>query len=274
MRVPDHLVPSSSEAARLRVGARQLDPATWVSDRDDDWVPTVAMKRALLAERPAEVVACLAGAEEACDEVAAGVLGSVGESPTTETGLDALVDAASRVADDLCILMPGRDGRPVLSAAALCSPNRWRLAEKLGSTMAGIHAPVARYETDLARPADAVMARLAPGKPVWRSNWGLSTHAALFQPDVPPVETVPPAEMWLRIEWQTLRRLPVTGGILFTIRTWVETLADFATRDPSVVQDFADLVAKIPDEVAVYKSIAPHRDAVFAWLESTIRRAR
>ena len=55
--VPDAFVPQSSEAARLRVGARPLDPAQWVSPRDGDWAPTIAMKRTLLADRPREVVA-------------------------------------------------------------------------------------------------------------------------------------------------------------------------------------------------------------------------
>ena len=63
--VPDEWVPQSSHAARLRVGARNLDPSVWVSPVDADWAPTLAMKRALVAERPAEVVACLDGAQEA-----------------------------------------------------------------------------------------------------------------------------------------------------------------------------------------------------------------
>lgn len=269
VEVPAAYVPHSSEAARLRVGARPLDPAQWVSPRDADWAPTIAMKRALVAGRPHEVAACLDGAQEACDEAAAGVLASVGEPPTTETGIDALVDAALRVADDLCLLLPGPHGAPVLSAAVLCSPNRWRLAEKLGGTMAAIHEPVARYDTDLDSPVNAMLARLSAERPVWRVNWGLSNHPSLFQPEVPPVTpAMDIAGMWFRVEWQTLRRLPVTGAVLFTIRTFTESLSDFATRDQAVVHDFADLVAKIPENVAAYKSIAPYRERVFDWLSS------
>ncbi|MFM8601478.1 MAG: heme-dependent oxidative N-demethylase family protein [Actinomycetota bacterium] len=267
--MPGSLVPKSSDAPRLRVGARPLDPSQWVSARDADWAPTVAMKRALVTERPHEVVACLDGAQEACDEAAAGVLASVGEAPTTETGVDALVDAALRVADDLCLLLPGPGGEPVLSAAVLCSPNRWRLAEKLGGTMAAIHGPVARYGTDLDSPVNAMLARLSVGRPVWRVNWGLSNHPSLFQPEVPPVTpAMDIADMWFRVEWQTLRRLPVTGAVLFTIRTHTERLADFAGRDRAVIHDFADLVAKIPEDVAAYKSIAPYRERVYEWLSS------
>lgn len=74
--------------------------------------------------------------------------------------------------------------------------------------------------------------------------------------------------MWFRVEWQTLRRLPVTGGILFTIRTYVEKLSDFMSRDYAVVHDIADLVNKIPENVAAYKSIAPYREKLFAYFET------
>ena len=267
--VPDAYLPTSFDAARLRVGARTLDPGQWVSQRDDDWAPTIAMKRSLIAERPHEVVACVDGAGEACDEVAAGVLRSVGASPSHETGIDALVDAALHVADDLCILIPGDDGIPRLAAAVLCSPNRWRLADKVGGTMAAIHRPVARYDEDLDSPVNAVLARIHPDRSLWRINWGVSNHPSLFQPDIPPpTPGIDAADMCFRVEWQTLRRLPVTGAILFTIRTYVERMGDFATRDYAVLDDVADLILKLEEKVAVYKSIAPYRDRLYEFLSA------
>ncbi len=267
--IPDGLFPTAVDAVRLRIGARPLDVAQWVSAADDDWAPTIAMKRALIAERPQEVIACIEGAEEACEEVAAGVLASISANPSMESGIDALVDAALQMADDLCILLPDEDGVPRLAAAVLCSPNRWRLAEKIGGTMASIHSPVARYEEDLNSPVNSVMMRLSPERPMWRINWGISNHPALFQPDTPPITPkMDAADMWFRVEWQTLRRLPLTGGILFTIRTYVEKLSDFMERDQPLVQDIAELVNKIHEDVAQYKSIAPYREKLFAYFET------
>ena len=267
--IPDEWVPLSSQALKLRVGARNLDPAQWVSLRDTDWGPTIAMKRRLVAERPTEVIACLPGAEEACDETAAGVLASVGEMPSMSTGIDALVDAALLVADDLCIMQEDANGVPVLTAAVLCSPNRWRLADKIGGTMAAIHSPVARYDTDLDSPVNAVMKRLTPDRPIWRINWGLSNHPALFQPETPPpTPGMDPADLWFRVEWQTLRRLPVTGAVLFTIRTHLQKLSDFMLRDKPVVHDFAEHVLFLEDKVAQYKSIAPYKFRVYDYLSA------
>ena len=267
--IPDEWVPLSSQALKLRVGARNLDPAQWVSPRDADWPATLAMKRSLVHERPSEVIACLPGAEEACEEVSAGVLQSVGEPLSMSTGIDALVDAALCVADDLCILQDGTDGVPVLTAAVLCSPNRWRLREKTGGTLAAIHSPVARYDTDLDSPVNAVMKRLTPERPIWRINWGLSNHPALFQPDTPPATPdMDPGDLWFRVEWQTLRRLPVTGATLFTIRTYVEKLSEFVKRDKPVVHDFAEHILFLEDKVAQYKSIAPYKFRAYDYLSA------
>ena len=267
--IPDSYLPGPADAARLRVAARSLEIEQWVSLRDADWEPTIEMKRALIQERPDEVVAMLPDAEAACEEVARGVMSSIGVAPTDARGIDALVEAAMCVADDLCVLIPDAEGMPRLVAAVLCSPNRWRLAEKLGGTMASIHVPVARYDIDLDSPVNAVLKRLNTEKPMWRTNWGISNHPSLFQPDVPPITPeIDIADMWFRTEWQTLRRLPDTGAILFTIRTYVEKLSDFVSRDYAVVHDIGDIVNKIPEDVAQYKSIAPYRERIFEYLSS------
>jgi hypothetical protein len=258
-----------ADAARLRVAARSLDIEQWVSTRDDDWLPTIEMKRALIEERRDEVVACLPGAEHACEEVARGVMSSIGVAPTSARGVDALVDAALCVADDLCIMMSDADGMPRLVAAVLCSPGRWRLAEKIGGTMASIHVPVARYDIDLDSPVNAVLKRMNVEKPMWRTNWGISNHPSLFQPDIPPhTPGMDIADMWFRTEWQTLRRLPETEAILFTIRTYVEKLSDFVERDYELVHGIGDIINKIPEDVAQYKSIAPYRERIFEYLSA------
>lgn len=265
--IPDSFLPTAVDAARLRVGARPLDVAQWVSTHDEDWAPTLAMKTTLLLERREEVVGFHDSAHAACVEAANGILESIGAAPSNKAGIDALVESALQVADDLCILMPDNKGTPRLAAAVLCSPNRWRLAEKLGGTMAAIHQPVARYSEDLQSPVDAVMMRLNPQRPLARSNWGLSNHPSLFQPEIPPTTpNMDVGDMWFRVEWQTLRRLPMSGAALFTIRTYVEKMSDFMLRDYAVVHEIADLINKIPENVAQYKSIAPYRDRVFEYL--------
>lgn len=267
--IPTEYLPTAVDAARLRVGARNLSVDQWVSEPDDDWGPTLAMKQQLIRDRYSEVVGYDEIARDACEEASRGVLSALNLSESEQEGIDALIDAAAAVADDLCVLLPDEQGVARLRAAVLCSPNRWRLADKLGGTMTQIHSPVARYDEDLQSPVDAVIARLHPDRPLWRVNWGVSNHPSLFQPDIPPsTPEMDPADMWVRVEWQTLRKLPESGAVLFTIRTFVESMRDFYEREYDLVHGFADLISKIPENVAQYKSIAPYRDALYAYLDT------
>src|SRR3712207_2086985 len=71
------------------------------------------------------------------------VAGGIAVEPTgAVVAVDALdpLDACGRlVAEDICLLddaHPAGQGGPRLVAATVCSPNRWRLADKLGRAMA------------------------------------------------------------------------------------------------------------------------------------------
>lgn len=263
MAVPDEYVPSAGAAFRLRIGARPLDIDSWTSAPDDDWVPMLRMKQELLSERFDNVVASLPGSESACEEAARAVLLSHDIEMPPESGIDALVTAARVVADDLCIMIADTDGRMILGAAVVCAPNRWVLAEKLGLPMGQIHAPVARYDIDLESPTDALLARLTPERPIWRINWGVADDPALFQPRKPSVSLNATLEsLWLRIEYQTLRRLPETGAVLFTIRTYQETLADLGARAPRLLSQLAEAVGELPPDVLAYKSITPYAELI------------
>lgn len=263
--IPDHLLPDLQDA-RLRVGVRPLEVSQWTSPVDDDWWPTLALKMRLLSTRRDEVVGMIPGAEDACSETAHGLASYMGvDLNRYDTGLDALVRVASLVADDVCVLVPEGDDL-VLGAAVLCAPNRWRLRNKIGFPMEVVHAPVARYDTDLSAPVDSVLARLAVEKPVWRANWGLVNHPALFQPDTPPATPeMYPGDLWMRIEYQTLRRLPNTGAIVFTIRTYTERLSELGRRHPPIRGVLYQLITQLPDNVLAYKSIAPYKDSLITW---------
>jgi len=261
---------------RHRVGVKPLDPANWFV-RDEEWQPTIEMKRRLLATRREEVVACTAAADDvaitAIEEAARLVLDWVGGS-TTKRGIDALVDAALCIPDDLTVLAPARvDGvaRLPFVAGVVCSPSRWRLADKIGLDMLAVHRPVARYTEHIGAAVDVTLDRLTEQRPVWRSNWTLEDHPSLFQPAVPERPLVDdPGELWIRIERETLRRLPLSGGVLFTIRGFQQPLRDYVRRGRDVATNLHRLVSRLPDDVARYKSIYQYRETVLSWLDGVI----
>jgi hypothetical protein len=273
-RIPhDEILPQVvGDAFRHRVGVKPLEVAKWFV-RDADWEPTLAMKRALIADRRHEVVSFRDDCHDVAQEAAELVLAWVSKS-TSRTGVDALVDAALAVPDDLTVLRSVATGdaeQLPFVAGVVCSPSRWRLADKIGHDMLAVHKPVALYAEHIGAAVDTTLTRLSPDKPVWRSNWTLEDHPALFQPFSPGRQLVDhPSELWIRIERETLRRLPRTNGVLFTIRGFQEPLATYVQRGPEAIGALRELVARLPDAVARYKSVYDYRAATLTWLDSLL----
>jgi hypothetical protein len=69
------------------------------------------------------------------------------------------------------------------------------------------------------------------------------------------------------MERETLRRLPQSNGVLFTIRGFQQPLVDYVQGGAERAATLAALIARLPDDVARYKSIRPYRESVLAWLE-------
>jgi dimethylamine monooxygenase subunit A len=214
----------------------------------------LAAKVADLDAHP-EAVAWLPGSEPAQAELAT-VVGAA--APT--------ITACGRaVVDDLCLL----DGQTlVLVAGAVAHPNRWRLADKLGAPLLGVHEPVPGYPGRLADQVDRVLHSLRPERAVERRSWALLDDPTLHQPVA--TSGVPsrfdPAGLWLRVERQALRRLPSTGAVVFAIRTrqWVvESLADH----PDQAAGLAASLRSTPDDLAFYKGVSAIRPALLAWLD-------
>ena len=270
MPIPEQILPQLvGENFRHRLGTFPVEIANWLL-RDAEFDLTVQLKKKLLATRRSEVVGLQPGGDDVAQEAAQLVSQWAGVE-LSSTGINALVEASLLVADDLAVLQPvkSQDGSEqlLLNAAVVCCPSRWMLSEKMGHNMLAIHEPVAKYADHVGAAVDTYFQRLTVEKPVWRSNWIIQDHPALFQPQItsgPLVKT--PDELWIRMERQTLRRLPKTGGILFTIRGYQQPLPEYLSRSKQIAQDTRTLVERLPDDVAQYKSVLKYRHAIMAWI--------
>ena len=181
--------------------------------------------------------------------------------------------AARLIQEDLCLMSPDGNGSYVLSAGSVCFPLRWELTEKFGRTMAAIHQSVPGYGEKLAAPSDRYMSGLKAYKPSWRSNWSIVDAPDLYLKqrrfkqghDSGITAENAGGKLWIRSERQTLRRLPRSGDILFTIRTYVRPLSVLEAL-PSVARGLAEALEKIPLEMRGYKNQLPIRDALLAYL--------
>jgi hypothetical protein len=252
------------------MGTKPLDVAQWLPS-DEETAPTIAMKRELLRDRRDEVVGLLEDGSDAAEEAAMLIAGFCG-APLQARGIDALVEAALLVADDIVVMQPksveGSEQQLVVVAGVVCSPSRWSIQTKLNSNMMAVHVPVPQYADHVGKAVDTTLSRLRVDQPMVRSNWTIEDHCALFQPVAPKGPLVQDVtQLWIRMERQTLRALPQTGGSMFTIRTYQQPIAEYVARGKDVASTLYSLVKRLPDDVAKYKSMLHYREALLAWLE-------
>ena len=287
---------------RLAMGLTPLDLHDWIAP-DARMAAELAAKERLLRERHGDVFIALPEAADSAAEVLELLVSYLPERfPTlyrrvggqienrvtrqqwhmTQHGLHPLDLAGRLVQEDLCLMQLATDTDQYrLVGASVCFPTRWRLAEKIGQSLGAIHLPVPDYATQLDSTMDLLFARLKVERPVWRLNWGLIDNPTLFQPsghgrrDHNPAVTAHNAgdTLWLRMERQTLRRLPRTGDILFTIRIYVQPLYDVAAN-PERTAQLAAAMRALPPNMRGYKSLYPFMDAALQWLDQIAAKAR
>jgi hypothetical protein len=282
---------------RMAMALTTVPECAWF-EFDERYADEMAEKQELLHERHRDVFAALpvsdAARAETLDAVVTNLVANVPQWFVREgnalhnalTGeiwdldapsCDPLELAGRLVQEDLCIIQQG-DGGPVFTAAILCFPSRWRLHEKIGKPLVAVHGPVPHYAERLAAPVDRFMARVKPGHIASRLNWSVLDSPAMFQPGgkwrQQPDSAITPdnagERLYLRVERQTLRRLPQSGAILFGIRVHSYQMARVITTRADAAR-LAEAVRALPDTTAHYKSLKVYGAALLGWLDERSR---
>ncbi len=144
-----------------------------------------------------------------------------------------LPESALSTHEDMCLLTKREgDNQYRLIGAAVAWPTDWHPKNKIGLPLRALHAPIAGYEEQLATGVDRFMETLKAGPIYGRCNWFIApTGERRWIADAPPEQAFAHVTadnagetLFVRSERQTLRRLPQTGAILFTIGIYVEPL--------------------------------------------------
>jgi hypothetical protein len=174
--------------------------------------------------------------------------------------------------EDLLILSGNATNGMPLVAGQLCFPNGWCLDDKMGKSFLGIHDEVPLFAHYLGHSSILLLERLKPERPVWRVNWSLKATPRLnLTPHFFAEEQqhLTPENIgmrcFLRLERQTLSRLPQTDCILFTIHTYQAPL-DMVVESADVARRIAVVVRTMPEEMLRYKGIASFLDPLLAYL--------
>ncbi|MFV3131684.1 heme-dependent oxidative N-demethylase family protein [Niveispirillum sp. KHB5.9] len=282
--------PFDGDTYRMGMGLRTQDPAQWLAP--DAGCPVQLAERArLLRERKWDVLALMPEARAAAAELLELVIAHLtGRFPDWFSAVEGGID--SRVAgmvlkpadfdhplhllghllpDDLCLLSKTPGGWRLMGGA-VCFPSHWFLPHMLGKPLPGIHRRVPGYDASLATPVDRFFDTLAPGRTAWRANWTLADDPTLFQPGT-QAHSPPDADidadnagdrLYLRVERQTLSKLPGSGAVLFTIRTHLRPLS---ALDGEQRRQFASVLRSVPEDVASYKGLRRTGAVALGYLE-------
>lgn len=137
---------------------------------------------------------------------------------------DPLMIAAQLIQEDLC-LHEKRGDEHVLTAAVMCFPASWTLAEKIGRPLSAIHRTVPNYDENITKRVQRLFNGVQAGRPLWRYNLLRYRSPELFHPRSENSPRQADNDFgggdYLRSEHQALVRMPKTQAVLFAIHTYL-----------------------------------------------------
>ena len=188
--------------------------------------------------------------------------------------------SARLIQDDLAIMYEKEDGQYYLLAGAILLPGFWRLEDKWGMPLSQIHTSgdVPHFKEKLEKGMMNFFRRVQPEGPVLRNNYffqvddDLAWSASIGDEDNRGVgwftaeKNKAIEHHYFRSERQSLRRLPRSGGVVFTIRTYFHPITEIA-EEPYVPGRLASAVRSFTDPVAQYKGKEKYGEVLLEYLD-------
>ncbi|KAF2426184.1 hypothetical protein EJ08DRAFT_689215 [Tothia fuscella] len=202
---------------------------------------------------------------------------NITERPLKE---DPMQMAARFTQDDLAIMFEKEDGQYYLLAGAILLAGFWRLEDKFGMPLSEIHTSgdVPHYKEKMEKGMMNFFRRLKPEAPMCRNNYFLqvdedlawSTSIGSEDSDVFNWGTAEKNKMishhHFRSERQSLRRLPRSGGVVFTIRTYFHPITEIC-EEPYVPGRLAQAVRSWDGDVSRYRGRERFGDVLLEYLD-------
>jgi dimethylamine monooxygenase subunit A len=178
---------------------------------------------------------------------------------------DPLLELGMLVEDDLVLLHKHQDNQYKMVAGFVCFPSNWSLNEKLGKSVREIHEPVHDLNHLIGDKIDAFLDILKVDKPQSRINFLVNFNPRLSQ--IPELKLDQDLErprltpenigdvLWLRNERETFTKLPESGDILFTLKTYQTPLREVTGK---VARTIAELHQRLPENYRdFYRKLKP-----------------
>ena len=288
MALPKH-TPYQNGKGGVRIGLKPINTKNWL-EIDDNFKNENNLKKNLLSSRRHEVFQANDNSHSAQKELLKMVtehlkkyhsekysfkdqnifIKATGESINLlDSNTPPIETASLLVQEDLILMMPKKN-KFYLEAAVLTSPSHWSLVEKFSKNLIDLHEGVPGYEEKIGSRVDEIFNKLPSDRILERLNWSIYDSPELFQPVGSKPEVTMKRkdirDLHLRVERQTIRKIPEQGSIVFTVRVHVDPLLSIS-KEQALLDDLNLAIASLPQEMKEYKAIDQIEKEVTDWIQ-------
>lgn len=120
---------------------------------------------------------------------------------------------------------------------------------------------------------ERIFDNLQVGLPVERFNWSVYNDASLYHGERSGEHMNQETDCFLRVERQTLTKLPKSGDILFTIRIYVDPFEALEAREDrrEIALGFIRLLDQMKPEELAYKGLDAGRGRLISRLNKLVQ---
>jgi hypothetical protein len=178
---------------------------------------------------------------------------------------------------------------PRITAASNVYSSSGRLVSSVGNNIEWAHEPVPQLTHKLGTRINRVIGSVHTTTPCERFNWQLTPMGSVFFPATDPhganaaamhdvlaeLRNAPARAgelLWIRVERQTLSRLPESNAVAFSLHTYSDPLSSIRS-DVQSVQAILALLRNYSEERWKYSEMNIIREPLLAWLEATVNTA-
>lgn len=288
MALPKH-TPYLNGKGGVRIGLKPINTKNWL-EIDDNFKNENNLKKNLLSSRRHEVFQANDNSHSAQKELLKMVtehlkkyhsekysfkdqnifIKATGESINLlDSNTPPIETASLLVQEDLILMMP-KENKFYLEAAVLTSPSHWSLVEKFSKNLIDLHEGVPGYEEKIGSRVDEIFNKLPSDRILERLNWSIYDSPELFQPVGSKPEVTMKRkdirDLHLRVERQTIRKIPDQGSIVFTVRVHVDPLLSIS-KEQDLLDDLNLAIANLPQEMKEYKAMDQIEKEVTDWIQ-------
>jgi hypothetical protein len=272
-----------------------MEPDWWL-EVENTYVSRIAERQGLFREHGNKVLDHLPGSDLACKELMEMCLqfycaryptyfslsddkrtfhNRILHTTTALKSMHPLHVLLNNVPEDFAIVLRNdADGMYYFRAGVICSSLGWNVSTKIGMKLEDIHKPIPDYKEKMAFSMDRYFSKLPTDAPIQRGSWGLEIDSPLFMPAGHPHEKLrlvqkeglTVEECNLRVDWQTLRRLPLSAGVVFNFKALFTPVTEFRD-EPYVPALLAKILKEGKTSLMKYKGTWHVEHAVLPALE-------